>query len=53
VERAILACKNAGLSQTRTILAVWGIARSGTDPRYQAAREKYQSVITEIPIGIA
>ncbi len=45
VERAIVDCKNAGLSQTRTILAVWGIEKSGTDPRYQAAREKYLMVL--------
>jgi hypothetical protein len=45
LERAILACKNLGYSQTKTILAVWGIEKSGSDPRYQAAREKYLGIV--------
>lgn len=45
VERAILACKNSGYSQTKTILAIWGIEKSGSDPRYQAAREKYLKIV--------
>ena len=45
VERVIIACKNFGYSQNQAILLIWGIPKSGTDLRYRAARDLYQSIV--------
>lgn len=44
VERIIMACKNFGYSQNQAIAMIWGLAKSGTDNRYKAARDWYQSI---------
>lgn len=44
VRAVVVACKRSGLSQNAAILAVWGVAKSGSDKRYEAARSHYQSV---------
>lgn len=41
----VVACKRSGLSQNAAILAVWGLAKSGSDKRYESARLHYQSVV--------
>jgi hypothetical protein len=48
VERLVIACKKSGYSQTQTILMVWGIEKSGSDPRYKAARESYQKIVERL-----
>lgn len=45
VRAVVVACKRSGLSQNAAILAVWGVVKSGSDKRYEAARSHYQSVI--------
>lgn len=44
VRSVIVACKRKGLSQNVAIQAIFGIAKSGSDKRYEAARLHYQSV---------
>lgn len=41
----VVACKRSGLTQNAAILAIWGLTKSGSDKRYEAARNHYQSVI--------
>ncbi len=45
VRSVIVACKRKGMSQNNTIQAIWGISKSGSDKRYEAARNQYRSVI--------
>lgn len=45
VRAVVVACKRSCLSQNAAILAIWGIAKSGSDKRYEAARIHYQSVV--------
>lgn len=45
VRAVVVNCKRSNLSQDATIKAVWGISKSGSDKRYEAARNHYRSVI--------
>lgn len=45
VRAVVVNCKRSGLSQNATILAIWGLTKSGSDRRYEAARSHYQSVL--------
>lgn len=45
VRGVIIACKRAGWSQSKTISAVWGVEKSGSDPRYKAARHWYLEIV--------
>ncbi|MCC3604871.1 MAG: ATP-binding protein [Microcoleus sp. PH2017_29_MFU_D_A] len=45
VRAVVVACKRSGLSQNAAILAIWGVAKSGSDKRYESARNHYQSVV--------
>ncbi len=45
VRAVVVACKRSGFSQSVAILAVWGVAKSGSDKRYEAARMHYRSVV--------
>ncbi|MEG4287006.1 hypothetical protein QUB68_28270 [Microcoleus sp. A006_D1] len=45
VRAVVVNCKRSGLTQNAAVLAIWGLAKSGSDKRYEAARNHYQSVI--------
>lgn len=45
VRAVVVSCKRSNLSQDATIKAVWGISKSGSDKRYEAARNHYRSVV--------
>ncbi|MEG4329088.1 hypothetical protein [Microcoleus sp. herbarium5] len=47
VRAVIVACKRKGMSQNAAIQAIWGILKSGSDKRYEAARFHYQQVIVK------
>ncbi|MEG4373003.1 hypothetical protein QUB29_26465 [Microcoleus sp. B4b_D2] len=47
VRAVIVACKRKGMSQNSAIQAIWGIVKSGSDKRYEAARLQYQQVIVK------
>lgn len=47
VRAVIVACKRKGMSQNSAIQAIWGIVKSGSDKRYEAARFHYQQVIVK------
>lgn len=44
VRAVVVGCKRSGMSQTAAISAIWGLNKSGSDKRYEAARNHYQSV---------
>lgn len=45
VRAVVVRCKRAGMTQGKTILAVWGVEKSGSDPRYKAARHWYLEIV--------
>ncbi|MEG5045977.1 hypothetical protein [Microcoleus sp. B4-C1] len=47
VRAVIIACKRKGMSQNSAIQAIWGIVKSGSDKRYEAARFQYQQVVVK------
>jgi energy-coupling factor transporter ATP-binding protein EcfA2 len=45
VKAVVVACKRSNMPQDAAIKAVWGISKSGSDKRYEAARNHWRSVI--------
>ncbi len=43
----VMQLKQRGENQEAIIKAIWGVAKSGSDPRYKAAREKYRTIIQQ------
>lgn len=43
----VVAYKCSGIGKIRTIKEVWGLERSGTDPRYKSAENQYKSILND------
>ena len=45
---AVVRCRRCGWNKAKTIKAVWGISKSGTDPKYKAASYWFNEICSRI-----